>query len=64
VAAQLLSRLNDVRRITDRNASGAKDTQDNTDALLAQARELTELMQRVGRHGNGARRSNGTRSTR
>jgi methyl-accepting chemotaxis protein len=66
VADQLLGRMSEIRRITDRNASGAKDTLGSTDELLAQARTLTALMQPVTRRatGNGARRTNGSRSTR
>jgi methyl-accepting chemotaxis protein len=64
-AAELRARVNEARRITDRNAAGVKDTQGSTDELLAQARTLTELMAPGKRGGadNGARRTSGVTRT-
>jgi methyl-accepting chemotaxis protein len=61
-AASLLTSMGEIRKITDRNASGAKQTRGGTDDLMRRAQALINLMDRPshGRSGNGR----STRSTR
>ena len=57
VSADLLEQMDDVRRITTRNAVGVKDTRGNTSDLLSQTRILNDLMDgRLTNGGNGRRR--------
>jgi methyl-accepting chemotaxis protein len=58
-AASLLTALGEIRRITDRNASGVKQTRGGTDDLRRHAQALLNLMDRP----SPARATNG-RSTR
>jgi methyl-accepting chemotaxis protein len=59
-AADLLVSVNEVRRITDRNAAGVKQTRGGTDDLRRRAQALAALVERPA----PARKSNGTRPQR
>jgi methyl-accepting chemotaxis protein len=54
-AASLLTSMGEIRRITDRNASGVKQTRGGTDELMRRTKALLNLVQRPsnGRHSNG-----------
>jgi methyl-accepting chemotaxis protein len=56
-AAQLLSQVADIRRVTERNAEGVKQTRGGTAALLKQAEALTGIMgnafPRTSKNGHG-----------
>jgi methyl-accepting chemotaxis protein len=54
-AAALLTSVEEIRKITDRNASGVKQTRGGTDDLLRRAQALTALVERpaAGRGANG-----------
>ena len=55
VCAGLVNRVRDIRRISDRNASGVKKTRGNTTELLTRAETLKTLMSETRRRGNGGR---------
>jgi methyl-accepting chemotaxis protein len=61
-AAALLSSIGEVRKITDRNASGVKQTRGGTDDLMRHAQALVNLMKRPSHAKNSNGRS--TRSAR
>ena len=44
-ASSLLRSVSDIRQITDRNASGVKETRGGTDELLRRAQALTRIVQ-------------------
>jgi methyl-accepting chemotaxis protein len=54
-ASALLTSIGEIRRITDRNASGVKQTRGGTDDLMRRTQALLNLMERPsnGRHSNG-----------
>ena len=58
MAARLLAQLDDVKRITDRNTAGVKQTRGGTADLLRQAETLTGIMNGAfgSRGGNGRAR--------
>ena len=54
----LVRSVGEVRQITDRNASGVKETRGGTEDLLRRAKALTALVQQPGhapRNGRGSR---------
>ena len=46
VSSSLLHSVSEIRQITDRNASGVKETRGGTDDLLRRAQALTALVER------------------
>ncbi len=54
-AAALLASVTEIREITDRNATGVKQTRGGTDDLLRRAQALVTLVKRPsqGRRANG-----------
>jgi methyl-accepting chemotaxis protein len=54
-ASSLLTAVSDIRAITDRNATGVKQTRGGTDDLLRRAQALSALVEgrRNGRNANG-----------
>ena len=53
--AGIVNRVRDIRRISDRNASGVKKTRGNTTELLTRAETLRTLMSETRRRSNGGR---------
>jgi len=67
-AGEFLNRLGDIRGITERNATGAKETLHRTSGLLQNARRLTEMAEtlattRTPTRPAGREVSNGPRRT-
>jgi methyl-accepting chemotaxis protein len=62
--ARVLQRLGEVRRITDRNANGMRETHGSTADLVAQARALTDMMRGHEQRRNGSRRPAAAKSSR
>jgi methyl-accepting chemotaxis protein len=62
--AGIVGQVNEVRRITERNASGVKQTRSSTGELVAQAKALRALMAPARSRGNGGRRPRPSPETR
>jgi len=63
-AGGFLTSLGEIKGITERNASGAKETVNRTNGLLSNARRLTEMAEMLSvagksKSGNGRRAPNG-----
>ena len=61
VATALLTSLREIRQITDRNASGVKQTRGGTDDLLRRAQALVTMVARPAERRSNGRPSRSTR---
>jgi methyl-accepting chemotaxis protein len=49
VAAGILDIMKDIRKITDRNAEGVKETRRFASSMLDQSRRITEIVEKEGK---------------